>query len=133
MPRPQGGAKKRAVQQTVRQREALDLRLQGLSYEDIGAQLGISAKAAYERVVRAMQYEKENLAEATEAVRQQELARLDKLMERVYKRAVALGDPKDVEAVLKIMDRRARYAGIEQAKVQVEAKWEQILSTHLEG
>ena len=118
---------------TANQRAALDLRLTGMTYAEIGDQLGISAKAAYERVIRAMQYEKEHLAEATEAVRQQELARLDKLMEKVYDRAIRVGDPKDIEAVLKIMDRRARYAGIEQAKVQIEAKWESILSTHLEG
>lgn len=133
MARPKGSARVSAVQATQKQLDALNLRLKGLTYQEMGKELGVTAKTAHDRVLRALKHQREEFAEKADEVREQELARLDLLMQKVMDRAMALGDPKDIEAVLKIMDRRAKYLGIETTKIQVEARWADILQTHLEG
>ena len=89
--------------------KALDLRLSGASYRQIGQQLGVSHVQAFRDVQRVL---REVVSEPAEAVRRVELARLDRLM-RAHWSAAIEGDTKATAMVLQIMDRRARYLGLD--------------------
>ena len=93
----------------VRSIKALDLRLAGVSYRQIGEQLDISHTQA-ERDVQAML--DEMAQEPAEAVRKAELARLDRLVMAHWPAALR-GDHRATATVLQIMDRRARYLGLD--------------------
>lgn len=98
--------------------EALNLRLAGASYREIGGMLGVSGTTAFQHVQRML---RETAQEPADAVREAELARLDRLLLAHW--SAAIGDPKaeppvpgDRDAtrmVLQIMDRRARYLGLD--------------------
>ena len=89
--------------------KALDLRLSGASYRQIGQQLGVSHVQAFRDVHHML---REVASEPAEEVRKAELARLDKLM-RAHWPAAIEGDTKATAMVLQIMDRRARYLGLD--------------------
>ena len=69
---------------TERQRQAVDLRLQGLSYQQVGDELGIGKQEAYNLVSRALKQNRKELAESVEDVREMELAKLDKLDRKLW-------------------------------------------------
>lgn len=103
---------------------ALDLRLAGMSYRQIAVRLNIAVSTAFAHVQRMIH---EHAAEPAEEIRAQELARLDRLLLAHW--SAAVGDPNatppvpgDRDAtrmVLQIMDRRARYLGLD-APVRVD-------------
>ena len=93
----------------ARRLKALDLRLAGASYRQIGAQLGVSHTQA-SKDVKAML--REMATEPAAEVRQQELTRLDKLMLAHWPTAIR-GDIRATTMVLQIMDRRARLLGLD--------------------
>ena len=99
----------RNAQANARGLKALDLRLSGASYRQIGQQLGVSHVQAFRDVQRVL---REVVSEPAEAVRRVELARLDRLM-RAHWSAAIEGDTKATAMVLQIMDRRARYLGLD--------------------
>lgn len=97
------------AEQDARSLAALDLRLAGASYRQIALQLQVSVGTAFHDVQRMIH---EHAAEPAEEVRMQELARLDRLMLAHWPKAVA-GDREATRMVLAIMDRRARYLGLD--------------------
>lgn len=101
-----------------REKRAVELRKAGLDYRTIAHQLGFNdPKWAYRLVQRALD---RTLREAgTEQIRDFEGDRLDKLQAAVWPRALQ-GDIPAVNAVLRIMERRARLFGLD-APVQVQA------------
>ena len=100
---------KRTAATDVRELKALDLRLAGASYRQIGQQLNVSHVQAQRDVHRML---KEVASEPAEEVRKAELARLDRLVMAHWPAAVQ-GDSKATLMVLQIMDRRARYLGLD--------------------
>lgn len=103
-----------------RQRVALELRKQGFTYEEIGTHLGVTRQAAHQMVKRAIKVISEEVHETADDVLQIELQRLDRMLIRLWRQAF----PKDenaevnhriVETMLKIMDRRAKYLGLDAA------------------
>ncbi len=64
---------------TMRQARAVDMRLSGMSYVQIGNELDISAHGAWELVNRAYKAHVEQLGESLEQVREMELGKLDKI------------------------------------------------------
>ena len=100
---------KRALRATNRD-EALRLRAQGLSFDQIGLRLKVSPRTAAEWVRRAIASAPE---EAVEDVRSVELQRLDMLVVGHLARAVK-GDTKSAEIVLKTMERRAKFLNLDQ-------------------
>lgn len=108
------------VQTIVRRAEVMRLRMAGLTYEEIGQRIGISNVAAYWHVKRALEQARTKLAEATDNVRDQELRRLDRAL--VIVMAAMTPNPKKkpgaselaaVDRLLKIMERRAKYLGLD--------------------
>ncbi len=103
-------AGKRRARTTDRQRKALDLRIEGLSYEAIGNRLGITKQSAHELVMRALEEAKAQTAENVEKVRAMELRRADALLQALWKKRA---DPKAARAILGAMDRRAKLLGLD--------------------
>lgn len=102
----------------ARRVQALDLRLAGASYRQIGAQLGVSHQTAYTDVQEML---KEYCTETADEVRSQEVHRLDRLLLAQWPKATA-GDTKASELVLKIMGQRARLLGLEQTTVTMNVR-----------
>ena len=100
---------KRTAATDARCLKALDLRLAGASYRQIGSQLKVSHVQAQRDVHHMLQ---EVAGEPAEKVRHAELARLDRLLLAHWPAAVS-GDQKATAMVLQIMDRRARYLGLD--------------------
>lgn len=97
------------VTQTEREAQALTLRTSGASFEQIAAAMGFRTRAgAYQAVQRAL---RKTIQEPADEVRQQELARLDRMLLGIWQSATT-ASPHQLEAldrVLKIMDRRCYY------------------------
>jgi hypothetical protein len=112
--------------------QALRLRAQGLGYQAIADALGYGGPSgAYQAVKRALERTRQ---EASDEVRTLELSRLDALLNAAWERAMS-GDYKSIANVLSIMDRRAKYLGLDQAqkvdnKVTVEYvdNWRKVRS-----
>jgi hypothetical protein len=96
-----------------KQRQALELRKAGTSYPDIARQLGYaSASGAFKAVESALL---KTLREPAEAVREIELARLDRLHLALWPAAVK-GDLDAIARVLDISKRRAALEGMDAPK-----------------
>ncbi|PRQ11728.1 hypothetical protein C1Y63_04790 [Corynebacterium sp. 13CS0277] len=98
-----------------RAKRALQMRLAGATYAEIGQVLGISQGTAWKDIAREIR-----AIPATEAteLRQLELARLDRLQRAVWEDAVG-GNLRAVDRVVRIIERRARLLGLD--SIQVEA------------
>jgi len=93
-----------------KERKVLEMRLAGITFELIAKQVGFaSAGACYNAYKRALV---RTLQEPADAVREAEIARLDRLMQGVWTQALR-GETRSVDAVLRIMDRRARLLGLD--------------------
>lgn len=96
--------------------EMLRLRRDGWSYRAIGEHFAITHSSVYERVQKALH---DTVAESADEVRTLELERLDKMQARLEAKIEA-GDMKAIATALSIMDRRAKYLGIDApAKTEV--------------
>ena len=93
-----------------RRAEALRLRKQGYGYERIAGELGVDLRTAWDDVQKSLA---SIIREPAEDVLRLELERLDLMLEKALDKACALGDEKAIDAVLKIMARRARYLGLD--------------------
>lgn len=93
-----------------RRRQACELRLAGVEWAQIAKQVGYaSASGAFDAVQAAI---REGVEESAAQVRQQELARLDAMLMGLWTKA-RRGDAQSVDRVLRIMDRRAHYLGLD--------------------
>ena len=112
-------AKGISAARSVRCAKALELRVTGGSYRQIGAALGVGLKTAYYDVQRELgKLDAVNEASA-ERVRDLELARLDRITIALWPRA-GTGDPRAVTAMIRVMDRRAKLLGLDApARVEV--------------
>lgn len=109
--------------------KALDLRGEGKSYAKIAAALGISKTRAHELVLEGLDELIVQSAESAEQVRVLELGRLDDLLDRLVIKLslqrksmltadgqrVNVPNPEErtVEAILRVMERRAKLLGLD--------------------
>lgn len=100
--------------------QAVQMRLRGKSYSEIGAVLGITKQAAHQLVTAAFEEMRTQTAEDTEQLRQIELARLEELHDRFMPLTQAAEDPvlidaakKAADIVLKAAERRAKLLGLD--------------------
>jgi len=90
-------------------REALELRNLGWTYQRIADHLSVSVSTAFDRVKRAVR----NIpAEAVDEHRRIEGERMDNLLSTYMPQALA-GDVKSADFVLKVLDRRAKLLGLD--------------------
>lgn len=109
------GKKKPLHEVIERERRVLELRLAHYRWSDIAASVGYkSAGAAFNAYKRALV---RTLQEPADEVRAQERERLDRLGNVVYQRALA-GDMAAIDRMLKIMDRRAKYLGLDIVQIK---------------
>lgn len=92
-----------------REARAVELLMAGRDYDHIAAELGYSSRSgAWRAVQRALRKRREEVAGEYLTL---ELDRLDALQCALWDDAIA-GDPKAVEGVLKIIDRRCELLGL---------------------
>jgi hypothetical protein len=90
--------------------QALELRKVGKSFPEIARELGYgSASAAYDAVMHGLRL---TFQEPADEVRRVELERCDKLLAAVWPMALR-GDLQAVASVLRVMERRAKYLGLD--------------------
>ncbi len=116
---PESKTSKRRIRARERELRALELRKAGLTYRQIGEQLGITRAGARAAVRRALKRLDEQIGETAREVLQLEMGRLDAIQVAVWPRALK-GDYKAVDRVLRIMRLRADLLGLGQSRVQVE-------------
>lgn len=131
------------TQKLLRMQEAVQLRAKGWTYDRIGQKFGVSKVSAYRWVKEALEEVRAQTAEDAEHLRQLELERLNKI-ERVswaaWKRGIGKktvvsdktggkdgvehkevteeinGDPRYLQVLLGVQDRRAKLLGIDAQK-----------------
>jgi orotate phosphoribosyltransferase-like protein len=103
------------VQAEFRKVRAVELAMQGMSYDAIASELGYANRGTAWRVVsKALS---ERIDGAVEEYRHVELARLDALQAALWDQAMT-GDTRSADAILRIIDRRIRLLGLDQATVK---------------
>ncbi|PRY35375.1 hypothetical protein [Umezawaea tangerina] len=107
------------TQVAERRARAVQLRIAGASLDEIASALQYggstpeSRRAAVSKdLSRAFEAAKDDERASSEMWRQLELARLDRLQRGLWPRAVT-GDTQSVRALLTLMDRRAKYLGLD--------------------
>lgn len=96
---------------TDRRLEALDLRKQGLGFEEIGKALGISKPAAWQLVDGALKDYGEAVKESADELRQVTLMQLDGLLYE-WLPIAKQGDDKAAGVVLKTIAERSKLMGL---------------------
>jgi DNA-binding CsgD family transcriptional regulator len=91
---------------------ALDLRIAGATYRQIGRQLEVSEKTAYFDVQEELGRLDAVVKAKAERLRDLEARRLDQLTVALTA-GVRAGDPRAVAAAVRIMERRARLFGLD--------------------
>jgi hypothetical protein len=94
-----------------RRANALELRLAGRTYREIGAALGCSSQRAFQLIDAELRHLNKRRQDSAEELRRLILERLDRLLVPQYEKAVA-GDKEALQAVLSIEDRRIRLKGL---------------------
>ena len=121
---PKNGISKARAKAAVKQALALTLRGRGWTYEEIAKEVPYASAGGAHKAVRTGL--RATLKEPADDVRELELGRLDKLLRAQWDKAMA-GDLGAVQAVLRIMDRRATYLGLDAPqKVDIEAHIRQV-------
>jgi ribosomal protein S7 len=114
-----GNSSKRDTKRVVmaeKRRRALQLRIGGATFEQIATQIGYPGQRhrAYKIVNEAI---REIYREPAEELVQIECARLDAMLLGLWTRARS-GEERAIASVIKIMDRRAAYLGLDAATKQ---------------
>jgi transposase-like protein len=93
----------------ARKTRAIELRMQGMTYQQIADEMGYKNAGSVYTIIKAAQ--ERQLGAAVEDYRETELARLDALQEALWPAAMA-GDVSAVEATLKVIESRCRLLGL---------------------
>jgi hypothetical protein len=118
VPNGEHKASKQRIAAAEKQRQALELRKAGESYDAIAEKLGYSGRpGAYKAVKTALE---KTIQEPADELRRIELERLDTMLKSIW-HFVEAGNTKHVAAALRIMERRASLLGLDAPK-QVDVK-----------
>jgi hypothetical protein len=107
------------IARSLRAVEAMELRLQGLNYKQIGERMGFTEQRAWKLVSQEFDRLNEKRTERATDVLRLELDRLDEMFAAVYARACG-GDLKAIAAALKIVDKRADLLGLKLIRHEVK-------------
>jgi hypothetical protein len=123
----QMAARKRIRNRSVVQR-ALELRVTGATYVEIGCSLRLSTTRAYQLVRAGLGEINAELTETASQLRQMELERLDAIHAAHWPKRE---NPRNAEIILRVMERRARLLGLDApAKIeQTSQTSEELLPT----
>lgn len=104
---------------------ALHLRRGGLTFEEIGADLGCDEKRARRLCSDAMEDAREQVATAAKELRAMEVSRLDALVNSIWDAAMR-GNLLAIDRVVKIMERRAKMLGLDSVERMEDMTVEEI-------
>lgn len=99
--------------------KALGLRIDGASYREIARGVPCSLGQAHAYVQEALDEERQVVRERAEVVRELELGRLDRMYMKLMATQGASTNPRVVDTLLRIQERRARLLGLD-----APTKWE---------
>jgi len=99
---------------------ALELRLKGYSYSKIASTMGLSATYAHKLVEDELRRCREMTAETRDQIKEQELMRLDRLLEQAKEHLLKGWCTKTAKILLDIQSRRTLYLGLDDAVSRVE-------------
>jgi hypothetical protein len=122
MPRQHAKTSIERIGRSQRAAQALELRIAGLTFREIGKRMGFSEQRAHALVTEELSRLNAKRAEQAAAVTRLELERLDRLVKGVWVKAQA-GDPAAQQCVLRCMERRAKLLGLDapaSAKVDLD-------------
>jgi len=105
------------VQARIREKNALQLRIQGLNNEDIAKELGIARTSVGRTIKNALAVLAKETAELGEEYRELQLQRVDQLIEALWEKAAG-GHLPTVDRINTLMRRQAALAGVD-APVQI--------------
>ena len=103
----------RHIEARERERVAMELRKAGATYQQIGAQMGVSEVTAYRVIRRAVERLNKLVGDEATGMRRLELERLDQIMLSIWPH-VKRGNLQAIDRALKCMERRSRYLGLDQ-------------------
>ncbi len=103
----------KTIRTCQRRARALQMRLDGHTYQEIGEDIGISTMAAYKHVIKALENLNKDNEEKAEWLISMECARLDRLHWANWEAAISGGDLPAVDRILKIMERRSKLLGLD--------------------
>lgn len=110
--RPRSKAAAPKVAKEAKASIALSLRIEGMSYAAIAAQMGIAVSNAYNLVSDALAKLEAETAEKAAEIRRIEVDRLDAMLKALWP-AVKQGEPRAIEVSLKTMERRSKLLGLD--------------------
>ena len=111
VPRPKE-TKPSRLGQTERQRQAIELRRAGHTFDDIGTALGITRQSAHDLVMRALDAFKADTAELVAEHRALDVARMEEIVRILWPR-VQEGHLDSVDRVFKAAQRKAALLGMD--------------------
>jgi len=103
---------KRKLTAKERERIALDMRIKGKTFKEIAEVLGITEAGAFKAAQRAIQKLDEKLKEKAEQVLTLEIERLNRMIDVLWPQVEA-GEYAAVDRILRVMERRAKYLGLD--------------------
>lgn len=95
-----------------RRNRAYELRIAGLTYRQIGRELGVSHVTAFTYVKEELDALREECRELAETYRDMELERLDHAQKAIYA-GVLKGDLGSIDRLLRIQERRSKLLGLD--------------------
>jgi len=108
---------KASVNRKVKQEESLRLRLRGLSYAKIGAEVGCTKQHAHKLVAAAIKEVETKTFEDAKAVKSMELLRLDKMFLEASRIMTSsqkeLNKLSAIDRMAKIMERRSKLLNLD--------------------
>jgi len=112
--RPQSKTSKERISRCKRQTAFMKARLEGKSFEEIGAQFGVSTQRAFKIVKDESALLNRKRAETAEECIRLELSRLDEMFKPLWAKAKK-GDMQAQASCLRIMERRSKLLGLDLA------------------
>lgn len=100
------------LQARERDRRALEMRMQGLTFSAIGVELGVTRQAAEQAVRRSLEETKAAIAERADELRAIEMERLEKITEVLWPRVLE-GDLRAIDRVLRTRESFRRLTGLD--------------------
>lgn len=97
---------------TERQREAIEYRITGMTFDEIGKRMGITPQGAYQLVTRAMNAHQSVTAELVNEHRALDVARMEEIVRILWPR-VQEGHLDSVDRVFKAAQRKAALLGMD--------------------
>lgn len=111
------GKSARASAKVLRQRKAIQLKIEGFSVREIGAKLGVTKSQAHRDIEAVLAYTKDEAASLAEVARKVALEQIDRAI-RALDKKIKKGDTSAIFAFTRLDERRSKLLHLEKTKVE---------------